>query len=89
MKIAPQAQLDDGRLDICIIRDIHKFKLFCVFPTIYFGQHVGLTEVEYSQAASARVETEHPFDVYADGEYVCQTPVEVSLKAERVASHRS
>ncbi len=80
MKIAPQAQLDDGRLDVCIIRDINKLKLFCVFPTIYFGQHVGLTEVEYSQVASVRLETEHPFDVYADGEYVCQTPVEVSLK---------
>ena len=80
MKIAPQAQLDDGRVDVCIIRDINEFKLFCLFPTIYFGRHVGLTEVEYSQATSVRLETEHPFDVYADGEYVCQTPVEVSLK---------
>jgi diacylglycerol kinase family enzyme len=26
-----------------------------------------------------KVETEKPLDVYADGEYVCQTPIEVSL----------
>ncbi len=80
MQVAPRARLDDGRLDVCIIRDINKFKLFCAFPTIYFGRHLGLNEVEYSQAERVRVETEHPLDVYADGEYVCQTPVEVSLR---------
>jgi diacylglycerol kinase (ATP) len=80
MKIAPKAQPDDGRLDVCLIRDIDAFKLLCVFPTVYFGRHLGLKEVEYSQAKNVRIETEHPFDVYADGEYVCQTPVEVSLR---------
>ena len=80
MKIAPRAKLDDGRLDVCVIRGINKFKLFCVFPTIYFGRHLGLPECEYSQSASARVETEYPLDVYADGEYVCRTPIDVSLR---------
>ena len=89
MKIAPQAKLDDGRLDVCVIRDINKFKLFCVFPTIYFGRHLGLTEFEYSQAASARVETEYPLDVYADGEYVLPDADRCLSAAQRVASHRS
>ncbi len=80
MKIAPRARIDDGQLDICMIRDISKFKLFCVFPTVYFGRHLGLREVEYIKAPSVRLETEYPLDVYADGEYVCQTPVEISLK---------
>jgi len=80
MRIAPHAQLDDGRLDVCIIRDINKFKLFCVFPTVYFGRHLKLSEVEYSKVTSIQVETEHPLDVYADGEFVCRTPVEVSVR---------
>jgi diacylglycerol kinase (ATP) len=79
MKIAPQAKLDDGKLDICIVRAMNKFKLFCMFPTIYFGGHLGFEEVEYDQATTAKLETEHPLDVYADGEYVCQTPVEFSV----------
>lgn len=76
MKIAPQARLDDGKLDVCVVRGMNVFKLFCLFPTVYFGRHLGFREVEYQQTASFRVETEHPLEVYADGEYVCQTPVE-------------
>lgn len=80
MKIAPQAKMDDGLLDICVIGGIDRFKLFCMFPTVYGGRHLNIREVDYSHAARVRVETEHPLDVYADGEYVCQTPVEVGIQ---------
>jgi diacylglycerol kinase (ATP) len=80
MKIAPRAKMDDGLLDICIVGDIDPFKLFCMFPSIYGGRHLNIREVEYFQSACIRVETEHPLDVYADGEYVGRTPIEVSVK---------
>ena len=82
MKIAPRAQLDDGALDICVIRDMNKLKLFCLFPTIYFGHHLRIRQVEYFQTERLRLETEGPLAVYADGEYVCQTPIEVSVVRE-------
>lgn len=80
MKIAPRARMDDGQLDVCVIGRIDPFKLACLFPTVYFGRHLGIREVEYFQAARVRVETEAPLDVYADGEYVCRTPVEVAVQ---------
>lgn len=79
MKIAPRAQLDDGALDVCVIRDMNKLKLFCLFPTIYFGRHLSIPQVDYLQTASLLLETESPFDVYADGEFVCRTPIEVTV----------
>src|SRR5450432_514821 len=79
MKIAPQAQIDDGKLDVCIVRAMGRLKLFCLFPTVYFGGHLGFREVEYAQTETVRLETGIPIDVYADGEYVCQTPVEFSV----------
>jgi diacylglycerol kinase (ATP) len=82
MKIAPRAQIDDGLLDLCIVGDINKFKLFCLFPTVYFGKHLSMEEVQYSRTTRLRIETETPLDVYADGEYVCQTPIEVSVAAQ-------
>lgn len=80
MKIAPRARMDDGQLDVCVIGGVDPFKLACMFPTVYFGRHLRIREVDYFQAARLRVETETPLDVYADGEYVCRTPVEVSVE---------
>lgn len=77
MKIAPRAQMDDGQLDVCVIGGVDPFKLACMFPTVYFGRHLRIRGVEYFQAARLRVETEFPADFYADGEFVCRTPVEV------------
>lgn len=81
MQIAPRAQLDDGKLDVCLITDIDKLKLFCLFPTVYFGRHLSfaLPEIQYFQTDRLRVQTETPLDVYADGEFVCRTPMEVSV----------
>ncbi len=79
MRIAPRAKLDDGQLDVCLIRDISKLKLLSVFPSVYFGRHLSLREVEYFSAPRVRVETERPLDVYADGEYVCRTPVVIGV----------
>jgi diacylglycerol kinase (ATP) len=81
MKIAPRAKMDDGQLDVCVIGGIDPFKLACMFPTVYFGKHLAISGVDYFQARNLRVETEFHFDVYADGEYVCQTPVEVGVAA--------
>jgi YegS/Rv2252/BmrU family lipid kinase len=86
MKIAPKAQTDDGKLDVCLIREISKVKLLGVFPSVYFGKHLGLREVEYFSGSCVRLETDRPLDVYADGEYVTRTPVEfgVAPKALKV-----
>jgi diacylglycerol kinase (ATP) len=91
MKIAPRAQMDDGLLDVCVIGGVDPFKLFCMFPTVYFGRHLNIREVDYFPAAHLRVETDHPMDLYADGEYVCRTPAEISVQraALRVIVHPS
>lgn len=80
MKIAPCARMDDGQLDVCVIGGIDPFKFACMFPTVYFGRHLSIREVRYFQAARLRVATEMPHDVYADGEYVCRTPVEAGVR---------
>jgi diacylglycerol kinase (ATP) len=80
MRIAPQAKMDDGLLDVCVVAGVDPFKLFCMFPTVYYGKHLKIREVNYFCSQRVRVETEHPLDVYADGEFVCRTPVEIGIK---------
>jgi len=80
MKIAPEAKLDDGLLDVCLVGAVARLRLFRLFPTVYSGRHLKVREVAYFHASRLRVETERAMGVYADGEYVCQTPVEVSIQ---------
>jgi diacylglycerol kinase (ATP) len=79
MKVTPQATLDDGLLDICLVSKMNKLKLLCWVPTIFFGQHLRLKEVEYFQATQISIDADRKLDLYADGEYVGQTPVEIGL----------
>jgi len=80
IRIAPDARLDDGKLDICVVASMAKTRLLRLFPSVYSGSHLGIHEVKYFQAERLRVETEKPSDVYADGEYVCRTPIEVTVE---------
>ncbi len=79
MRIAPKADFADGKLDICRIATLNPFKLFCMFPTVYFGRHLVIPEVVYSRAERVQVQTETPIEIYADGEFVCETPAEISV----------
>src|SRR5260221_4823497 len=81
MRIGPEADFTDGKLDVCRINALSPFKLFCVFPMVYFGRHLRLREVEYSRAKRVRVDTAPPLEIYADGEFVCETPAEISVAA--------
>jgi diacylglycerol kinase (ATP) len=79
IRIAPKARLDDGLLDACVITQVDDFQRLCLFPTVYFGRHLRVPEVHYFQGDRVRLETETPLEVYADGEYVCTTPVEIGV----------
>ena len=79
MHIAPRADMADGQLDACIIGSMLKAKLLRLFPSVYGGNHLKFQEVEYFQATNFELITNPPVDVYADGEFVCQTPVEIAV----------
>jgi diacylglycerol kinase family enzyme len=80
MKVAPKAKMDDGLLDVCIVGALRPLRLLRLFPTVYSGNHLKVPEVEYFPASRVRVETGDPMDVYADGEFVCRTPVEIGVQ---------
>lgn len=89
MRIAPHADMVDGQLDICRISAVNPFEFISLFPTVYFGCHLVSSKVEYSKAERALVESDVPLEIYADGEFVCETPAEISVAARalRVIAH--
>ena len=80
MRIAPRAKMDDGKLDVCLINPLNRLRLLGLFHSVYSGQHLAIEEVEYTQTECIRVESPSPVEIYADGEYVCETPVEIGVE---------
>jgi diacylglycerol kinase family enzyme len=79
MRLTHRARMDDGLLDICFVRLLSKMRLLRLFRVVYHGGHLGMKEVEYFQAARLRIATDPVSEVFADGEYICQTPVEIGV----------
>jgi diacylglycerol kinase (ATP) len=79
MKVTPKAAIDDGLLDICLVSKMNKLKLMCWVPTIFFGEHLRLKQVEYFQAKQIRIEAERELELYADGEFSGRTPIEIGI----------
>jgi diacylglycerol kinase (ATP) len=91
LKIAPNADLSDGMLDLCLVRNTSKLRVSALFPLVYFGKHLALREVQYFRFRTLTVETAEPLDIYADGEYLCRTRAMISVlpAALRVIAPRS
>ena len=89
MRIAPRADMADGRLDLCVVRRMSRLKLLRCFPEVFRGTHLRHPEVSYFQASRIRIEADRPLDIFADGEFVGQTPalVEILPGALAVIAH--
>jgi diacylglycerol kinase (ATP) len=77
MLICPGAAPSDGLLDVTMVASASRTRLIRLFPTVFKGTHVNLEEVLTRQARTITVHCPG-INAYADGEYVCPLPVEVS-----------
>jgi diacylglycerol kinase family enzyme len=82
MRLTHQARMDDGLLDICFVRRLSKLRLLRLFRVVYRGGHIGMKEVEYLRASRVRIVTDPVSEVFADGEYICPTPVELGVRRD-------
>lgn len=77
MLICPNAIHSDGLLDVTMVHSGSRTRLIRLFPTVFKGTHVGLPEVITERARTVTVESPG-INAYADGDYVCPLPVEIS-----------
>ncbi|GAC1435419.1 MAG: diacylglycerol kinase family protein [Solirubrobacteraceae bacterium] len=74
MYLAPDAQLDDGLLDIVISRQVSKARFLLSLPKVFKGEHVKEPSVEVLRARELRVSADRPFTIYADGDPIGELP---------------
>lgn len=71
MKILPAADLSDGYLHLCLVRNANNLILLTLFPTIFKGSHVKLKKyVEMFTAKEIRILSNENMDFNFDGEII-------------------
>ena len=91
MLIAPNAELDDGQLDVVLTGETGKLDFLASLPKVFKGAHLSKDEVEVVRAAKVEIDADRPFDVYADGDLLTQLPATIRLleRALRVLAPQS
>ncbi len=79
MFVAPDAELDDGELDVITTAEGSKWSFLTGLPDVFKGTHVLRPEVETRRGAVVEVSADRPFDLYADGERLTELPATITL----------
>jgi diacylglycerol kinase (ATP) len=76
MHILPNARMDDGLLDVCVIGNLSRLQMVRHFPKVFRGAHLGVAGIETYRGSRVTVEAlgRDDMEVWADGERVGPLP---------------
>lgn len=80
LHVAPDARVDDGVLDVVVIRDAPKRLFFTVMRELADGGHVRRPEVEVRRGRRIHVEADRDLPFGGDGELIGRLPVTIALR---------
>lgn len=86
MVAAPDAAIDDARLDLWSLRPMSPWRLAGLLPALRRGEHAAHPEVDAMGGETIEIETERPMPINTDGEITAATPARftVARRALRV-----
>lgn len=82
VRMFPQAKLNDGLLDICIIKETSKLDMLLTLPAIYKGRHADHPKVSFYQGkevAISKVNKEKHIYAHADGQEINIWPIRFAI----------
>ena len=83
MKMAPNASLNDKKMDIIMIKDnFSKFELLKLFPQLFSGNHIKNKKVTYIQSETFSMESMKNDILNIDGEIKGETPFSIKVLPE-------
>ncbi len=80
MRITPDAVLDDGLLDVMIVKPLSRVAFLRIFPRVFQGAHTSDPRVLMRRAARIRIAADAPLVAYADGERIAPLPLELEVE---------
>jgi len=85
MRIAPGSRVDDGHLNVNLIRNLGRFQALRQFLKLCQGRHTGHPDVRYLTARSLAIASDPPIEVAVDGDLVGSTPARFEVRPQAIA----
>lgn len=79
MKMAPKAVLDDGKMDIIVVKSATRMQMLKLFPQVFDGSHIQSDLVDYYQASHFELIPDEDDLLDVDGELTGSTPLKVDM----------
>jgi YegS/Rv2252/BmrU family lipid kinase len=79
MLAAPEAKIDDGLFDICLVSKASRFKILRLFPMYIKGQHGKLDEVEFLRGKKILIESDEVLSLNIDGEIFSSSKIDFEI----------
>jgi diacylglycerol kinase (ATP) len=79
MKIAPEAQVNDGQLDVVVVGPAPRVAFAAVLPTVFSGRHIGSRYVTTHRASKVEL-AGSDMDLRADGESYGSVPTTLTVR---------
>ena len=79
MWLVPDAQLDDGRLDVVLLSDFPKRRALPLLAKVFKGDHVREPGFEFLSGREIEFAADRPFTAFADGDPIADLPATVRV----------
>jgi len=79
MYLVPDADLEDGLLDVVIVSDVSKRRWLANLPKVFKGTHLDEPGLEMLRGRSVSFQADRPFTAYADGDPIAELPATVDV----------
>lgn len=80
LNIVPSARLDSGVLDVLTVDNGPRYKVVKFINKTKTGAHVEADEVEVRTTTEITLDADSPIPVHADGDYLCELPITVTIR---------
>ena len=79
MRLAPDAEQDDGLFDVVLIGDVNKLDFLTTAPKLYSGRYLSHPKVELLRSPAVSITAAEPLPLEVDGEPIGATPARFEI----------
>ncbi|MBE3036243.1 MAG: hypothetical protein IMZ70_04060 [Candidatus Atribacteria bacterium] len=69
-KITPEAILDDGLFEVCVVEEMGRFKYLSIIPKVFKGTHGSIKGINFYRAKEVVIQSSEPVLAQVSGEVI-------------------